>query len=160
MVSNSSAVSEALTEIDLLSFTKAWVASLVMRDIEAIRPHDPRDRRGFKRVVEVLDDEVNELISENAAARIILPLLTVANELRPSNTGAFEGFEAALRSLQLTFTSSSNPWYDDIEFPVSRTQAESFVSLLPDRQRELATAAAEAFVQGRMEDPLQTDVGR
>lgn len=144
----SKSASAALSEIDLHSFTKASVASLVARDIEAIRPHDPRDRRGFKRVVELLDSKVKALLEQNAAAEAVLPLLTVANELRPGNTGAFE------------FTSSPNPWYDDIEFPVSQTQAESFMSLLPHPQRQLAIAAADAFIRGRGESVPQTDVSR
>lgn len=110
--------------------------------------------------VELLDSKVKALLEQNAAAEAVLPLLTVANELRPGNTGAFEGFEAALRSLQLTFTSSPNPWYDDIEFPVSQTQAESFMSLLPHPQRQLAIAAADAFIRGRGESVPQTDVSR
>jgi hypothetical protein len=135
----------ALKSIDLHSFTKSWVAGLVRNHVDQIRPHDPIMREAFKAVLEALDRRVEELSEKQLPSEAILPLLQVANELRPSNTGAFEGFEAALRSLQLTFTSSPNPWYDNIEFPVSPTQAESFLSSIPDVQRDIALEAAKAF---------------
>jgi hypothetical protein len=135
----------ALKSIDLHSFTKSWVAGLVTNHVDRIRPHDPFMREAFKAVLEALDRRVDRLSEQKVPSEAILPLLQVANELRPSNTGAFEGFETALRSLQLTFTSSPNPWYDNIEFPVSQIQAESFLSSIPDVQREIALEAASAF---------------
>jgi hypothetical protein len=151
---------ESWRNIDLHSFTKAWVAGLVTQDVEAVRPHDPRDRRGFESVVELLDRKVEALTRQGSPAEVILPLLKVANELRPSNTGAYEGFEAALRALQLTFTSSPNPWYDDIEFPVSQVQACSFMRLIPEAQRRLALEAANAFVSARDQGSQGTNVRR
>ena len=135
----------ALKSIDLHSFTKSWVAGLVRNHIDRIRLHDPLMREAFKAVLDALDRRVEELSEQCLPSEAILPLLQVANELRPSNTGAFEGFETALRSLQLTFTSSPNPWYDNIEFPVSPTQAESFLRSIPEVQREIALEAAQAF---------------
>jgi hypothetical protein len=137
---------DTLKDIDLHSFAKAWVAGLVSQSVDAIRPHDPRDRQGFAGVLEMLDKKVASLVEQGAPADAILPLLQVANELRPSNTGSYEGFEAALRALQLTFTSSPNPWYDDIEFPVSQIQANSFMKQIPSAQRQLALEAAMAFI--------------
>jgi len=151
---------ESLRDIDLHSFTKAWVAGLVSSEVDAIRPHDPRDRRGFASVVEFLDRKVGLLVEQGAPADAVLPLLQVANELRPSNTGGYEGFEAALRALQLTFTSSPNPWYDDIEFPVSQTQARSFMKLIPGPQRRLALEAVEAFMKASERGSQDRDVGR
>lgn len=135
--------------IDLHSFTKGLVAGLIQRDVKAVYPHDKRDRRAFEKVVRLLDKEIERLRKAGTPASALLALARVANELRPSNTGTFEGFEAALRSLQLTFTSSPNPFYDDIAFPVSKTQALSFIDKMPPLQKHLALSAAKAFVAER-----------
>jgi hypothetical protein len=138
-----------LRNIDLHSFTKAWVAELVDKHVESVKPHDPADRRAFAAVLAALDDRIEELAKQKLPSEAILPLLQVANELRPSNTGSFEGFETALRALQLTFTSSPNPWYDSIAFPVSQVQARSFLSLTPAILRDIASDAARAFIASR-----------
>src|SRR5262245_3029671 len=102
--------------IDLLTFTKAFVAGLVTRGAQSIHPQEPADRRGFQSVVELLDAKVDQLVAETDQRLLARALIRIANELRPSNSGSFEGFEVALRSLQLTFASCPNPWYDEIEF--------------------------------------------
>jgi hypothetical protein len=137
------------TQVDLHSFTKALVAGLIGLNVDAVYPHDIRDRRGFAGVVRVLDLEVKRLRKKGASQDIVFSLSKIANELRPGNTGSYGGFEAALRSLQLTFTSSPNPFYDDIAFPVSKMQARSFTETIPDFQKKLALAAAKAFVAAR-----------
>jgi hypothetical protein len=150
----------ALKDIDLHSFTKAWVAELVDRHVDGVRPHDPVDRKAFAAVLKSLDHRIEELSKQNVPSEAILPLLQVANELRPSNTGSYEGFETALRALQLTFTSSPNPWYDSIAFPVSQVQARSFLSLIPHVLRDIASDAANAFIASRERGVQGPDVGR
>jgi hypothetical protein len=139
----------AKLDVDLHSFTKALVANLVELNVRAVRPHDMNDRRGFAGVVRALDTKVKALRQEGAAARDVLAIAKIANELRGSSTGNYEGFEAALRSLQLTFTASPNPFYDDIAFPVSQAQARSFTANISSFQRDLAASAAKAFVRAR-----------
>jgi hypothetical protein len=139
----------ALKDIDLHSFTKAWVAELVDKRVDSVKPHDPVDRKAFAAVLATLDDRIERLAKEQLPSEAILPLLQVANELRPSNTGSYEGFETALRALQLTFTSSPNPWYDSIAFPVSQVQARSFLNLIPAVLRDIASDAAKAFIASR-----------
>jgi hypothetical protein len=133
-------------EIDMQSFAKAWVAGLIDRDVVGVRPHEQTDRRGFERVVETLDKEVDRLSKEGAQELLILSLVKIANELRPSRAGDYEGFESALRSLQLTFTASPNPWYDYISFPVSKPNAKSFLEGVSSPIRHIADIAAQAFV--------------
>jgi len=149
-----------LKDIDLHSFTKAWVAELVDKNVDGVRPHDPIDRRAFAAVLASLDHHIEELTKESVPSEEILPLLQVANELRPSNTGSYEGFETALRALQLTFTSSPNPWYDSIAFPVSQVQARSFLNLVPAVLRDIASDAAKAFIASRERGNQSRDVGR
>jgi hypothetical protein len=138
--------------IDVHSFTKALVAGLVQMNVGAVSPHDTRDRRGFEKIVRVLDRAVQRLRREGASSKMLLSVAKLANELRASDVGAYEGFEAALRSLQLTFTSSPNPFYDDIDFPVSKTQAKSFIENIPTFQKDLALSAAKAFVAERKKE--------
>jgi hypothetical protein len=89
------------------------------------------------------------LRKERVPSETLLAVARLANELRASDVGTYEGFEAALRSLQLTFTSSPNPFYDDIDFPVSKTQAKSYIENIPNFQKDLALSAAKAFVAER-----------
>jgi hypothetical protein len=137
------------THIDVQSFTKALVAGLVQLNVDAVSPHNTRDRRGFEKIVRVLDRTVQRLRKERVPSKTLLAVARLANELRASDVGTYEGFEAALRSLQLTFTSSPNPFYDDIDFPVSKTQAKSYIDNIPTFQKDLALSAAKTFVAER-----------
>ncbi|UFI04667.1 hypothetical protein [Roseibium aggregatum] len=137
----------SLAILDLQAFAKAWVAELVELGISGVRPHDPLDRLGFETVVATLDNKIEELLANGAPKRDVLPLLKIANELRPSNAGDFEGFELALRSLQLTFTASPNPWYDYIDFPISEPHANSYLKRLPISVREITAATAKAYAE-------------
>jgi hypothetical protein len=136
------------TSIDLHTFAKSFIAGLVSRDRLAVRPHSPTDRRGFANVVRFLDNKIEQLEKAHESPRAIRQLVRVANELRPSNTGGYEGFEAALRSLQLTFASCPNPFYEEIAFSVPKPYAEATVMNLPKFQRQLVNEAADAFLQG------------
>lgn len=133
--------------LDLKTFTKAFVAGLVMRDMYEVRPGDTATRRGFEGVVEVLDQAREAIKSQGGDKAVIRMLGRLANELRSSNTGAFDGFEAALRQVQLTFTASPNPDYDDIVFSVPKSYAEAEVSGLEPAQRKLVDSAVEIFVE-------------
>jgi hypothetical protein len=133
--------------LDLQRFAKAFVAELVSHDLVAVRPKSPTDRRGFASVVRLLDQMVRELQERNGDKGEIRQLIRIVNELRPSNTGGFEGFEAALRSLQLTFSSCPNPFYEEIAFNVPKTYARATVDELPEFGKKLVNAAANAFIQ-------------
>ncbi len=135
------------TAFDLRTFTKAFVAGLVMKDMYEVRPDDIHTRRGFGSVVRVLDEARASLEASGADRNLVRMVGRLANELRPSNTGAFDGFEAALRQIQLTFTSSPNPEYDDIVFSVSRTYAEAAVAELPSDQQQIINDAVNKFVE-------------
>jgi hypothetical protein len=97
--------------------------------------------------VRLLDRKVEERERMKADTQTIRQLARIANQLRASNTGGYEGFEAALRSLQLTFASSPNPFYEEITFSVPKPYAEATVNRLPRFQRELVNEAADAFVR-------------
>lgn len=133
--------------LDLRTFTKAFVAGLVMRDMYEVRPDDFHTRRGFGRVVRILDEAKVKLKAEGADRDLVRRIGRLANELRASNTGAFDGFETALRQVQLTFTCSPNPEYDDIVFSVSKTYAEATVAELPHDQRRIVDDAVSVFAE-------------
>jgi hypothetical protein len=132
---------------DLRTFTKAFVASLVVRDMYEVRPDDIHTRRGFDRVVRVLDEAKTALKAKGADRDFVRRVGRLANELRASNTGAFDGFETALRQVQLTFTSSPNPDYDDIVFSVSKSYAEAALADLTTDQHQIVDDAVKVFVQ-------------
>ncbi len=133
--------------LDLRTFTKAFVAGLVAKDMYELRPADTLTRRGFEMVVRVLDAARVKLKEEGADKDFVRRVGRLANELRASNTGAFDGFESALRQAQLTFTSSPNPEYDDIVFSVPKAYAESTVKGLARSAKRLVTEAVGAFVK-------------
>jgi hypothetical protein len=118
-----------------------------MNDMYEVRPDDLHTRRGFAQVVRVLDDAKVALKSKGADSDFVRRVGRLANELRPGNTGAFDGFETALRQVQLTFTSSPNPDYDDIVFSVSKAYAESAVAELPPDQRQIVQEAIKVFIE-------------
>lgn len=134
-------------EFDLRAFTKAFVAALVLKDLYEVRPDDSQTRRGFNEVVRVLDEALGRLQETHADAGFIRRVRRVVNELRPSNTGAFDGFETALRKVQLTFTSSPNPDYDDIVFSVPKMYAQAAVDHLPADQKRIVEDAARVFFE-------------
>lgn len=146
-LSNAFELSGSVTAFDLRTFTKAFVACLVMRDLYEVRPDDAHTRRGFERVVRVLDDAKSALKASGADSDLVRQVGRLANELRQSNTGAFDGFETALRQVQLTFTSSPNPDYDDIVFSVSKAYAEAAVAELPSDQQQIVKKAVSVFIE-------------
>ena len=118
--------------LEVRGFIKAFIAALVTRDFVELRPHEPATRRGFGAVVDELDREADRLYGTgggNAAAR---RLTRLSNALRASNTGAYDGFESALRQVQLTFTSSPNPDYDEIAFSVPKLYASAVIAQLEE----------------------------
>jgi hypothetical protein len=133
---------------DTSTFMKGFVARLVLRNRASVRPSSPNDRRGFAEAVRLLDQKIEELEKGGAEPKIIRQLVRIANDLRASNSGGYEGFEAALRGLQLTFASCPNPFYEEIAFSVARPYAEATVENLPAVQRKIVNDAAEAFLQG------------
>lgn len=132
----------------LMHFTKAFIAELVARDAVSVRPHHPVDRQGFSNVIRTLD-EISDDLETRHRDDLAMILLAITNELRPSNTGAFEGFEAALRAQQLTFARCPNPFYEEIEFPVPKNHAASIVSRLPPFVRDVVQKAAASFLDAK-----------
>lgn len=137
-------------ELTLGSFAEGFVAKLITDGQSAIRPQSPEDRFGLNEVVQTLEREIQSIRGKSDLDRDwYRALVMLRNELRPSMTGAFDGFENALRNLQLSFTSCPNAFYEEITFNVTRPFAEAVVSELPQPQRDLIARAAKAFVDAR-----------
>jgi hypothetical protein len=132
---------------DIHDFMKGFVAGLVLKNRLSLRPQSPSDRRGFAKVVRKLDQKIDEFEHEKKNPELVDQLVQIANELRSSNTGGYEGFETALRSLQLTFASCPNPFYEEIAFSVPIPYAESTVESLPAPQRDLVKELVAEFLQ-------------
>ena len=142
-----SGTSESDRKIDTRLFARAFVAGLAQRNYQEVRPNDSRDRRGFYDVVSVLDRWIDDLEERQFDRSAIRQLVRISNDLRPSNSGGFEGFESALRALQTTLSGSPNPSYDEIEFTVTRGRAELVMEELSDWQRQLVEEAINAYLR-------------
>jgi hypothetical protein len=110
--------------IDLEQFTRGFVAALVDKDQPSIQPKRPEHVRGFYKVRELLQKEVDRAQSGNDR-EWLQQLVRLRNRLSPGPTGSFDQLETALRDLQHSFTESPNVYYEDIEFTISKPFAES-----------------------------------
>lgn len=140
--------------LSLAQFVQGFVAELLRLGTSAVRPKSEPDREGFARVVEALNDEITRIRrapDSESDQEWYRSLVRLRNELQASNSGAFDGFETALRNQQLSFTNSPNPFYEEIAFSVSRPFAQAVLKELPARARHLAGRAAEEFLKGRQE---------
>jgi hypothetical protein len=137
---------EGQLPFDRLGFFEAFVSSLVVRDMKGVSPDQPRSRRGFGRVLAIIDDAVR-LLRETDDEDSYRKLVRLRNELKPSSSGSYDGFEAALRSLQLTISSCPNPFYTEIAFTMPRSHAVERLKRLDPLGRDLASRSAEAFLK-------------
>jgi len=141
-------MSAALTIGD---FAQGFVAKLVEFGETAIHPKAPEDRIALRRVIDALEHELRNIHRDGSPeeAEWYRILVVLRNELKPSNSGAFDSFETALRNLQLSFTSCPNPFYEEIAFSVTKRYASAVFNEYPDRERHLIERAARAFVEAR-----------
>jgi hypothetical protein len=131
-------------------FASGFVARLIAKGRTAVEPQSSRDREGFFRVFQFVKDEVELLRRANRRDdRWYEGLVDVRNALKPSNNGAFDGFERLLRDLQVAMTAAPNPYYEQIALTVSRPFAESLLESLSKPKREFVEKAAEVFLQER-----------
>src|SRR5690349_6496757 len=142
---------EASEKLTIASFMKAFVARLIELGETAIYPKSDADRRGFSVVIESLNNEIDRLKNSNEAEDKALyrSLVVLRNQLQASSTGAYDAFETALRNLQLSFTNSPNPFYDEIAFTISRPFAKSIFMEMPGKQQKLIAELADRFRQAR-----------
>jgi hypothetical protein len=125
------------------SFIRGLVAYLVKEGVTSIRPHSPEDRKRFLALVDRLKELVAKASRENLGA--FRSLVRLRNELLPSNTGALDGIETALRNMQLSLTSAPNPFYDEIAFDITPTHAKSLFSQLEPADRDLIEQVGRAY---------------
>lgn len=140
------------------AFIKGFVAGLVTHDVLAIRLQDRETQRAFGRVVSGIDDQIDEVEAVDGERAFARDLVEIANSLRGGNTGAYDGFEASLREVQTTFTSSPNPSYDEIAFSVPRLYAKAVIERMSRLQRRVVDRAVDDFLgAGRGGDESQPD---
>ena len=130
-------------------FARGFVAKLIADGASAIVPQRPADRSGFKRVLDVLDEQIAIEREQPSRRDWYKQLVRLRNELQPSNNGAFDNFETALRNLQLSFTSSPNPFYKEILFSVSAPFARAVFEELEEGPKNVIDKSAKAFLETR-----------
>lgn len=133
--------------LNIEAFAKGLIAALVSADVDSIQPKAPEHRRALRKVHKLLQDEVTSLKSGGHDRDWLKQVVRVRNSLEPGPTGAFDQFETALRDLQLTFTECPNPYYEDIDFTVTKPFASSTLAAMPPREQDLVTRAAKIFVE-------------
>jgi recombinational DNA repair ATPase RecF len=124
-------------------FLRGLVAYLVQQGVTSIRPRSPEDRKRFLALLNELNEAVAKASRENL--RAYRSLVRLRNELLPSNTGALDGIETALRNMQLSLTSAPNPFYDEIAFDIPPAHAESVFGQLEQADRELISQVGRAY---------------
>jgi hypothetical protein len=132
--------------LDAERFTRGFVAKLLQLDATALQPRKREDRLGFRRVLKVIEDEIAIRQSEGRRSRFYMDLVRLRNELSPSNAGAFDNLETALRDLQLSVTDCPNPFYEEIVFTGSRPNANATLATLPAEYLGVIEKAAKAFL--------------
>jgi len=132
--------------LDTERFTRGFAARLFQLNTRALQPRNHQNRLGFRRVVDVLEAELTELRLQKPLPGLYRDLVRLRNKLSPSNIGAFDSFESALRDLQLSVTDSPNPFYEEIVLTSSPANAEATLAEIPDEQRRLIDKAARAFL--------------
>ena len=126
-------------------FFRGFIAFLVKNGVTSISPHSQEDRRRFMQLFEELNAIVDDTPQEDRQRYRCL--VRLRNELVPSNTGALDGIETAFRNLQLSLTSSPNPFYDEIAFDLPPAHAESLFQGLSEADQKVVSRAAGAFLR-------------
>lgn len=124
-------------------FLRGLVAYLVQKGVTSTRPRSPEDRKRFLALIEKLNEIVASAPRDNLEE--FRALVRLRNELLPSNTGALDGMETALRNMQLSLTSAPNPFYEEISFDIPQPLAASLFDQLVPADRDLVIQAGEAY---------------
>jgi hypothetical protein len=137
----------ATAEFSTDRFIKAFIAQLVQAGKPGVPPRDPSVRRGFRKVVELIDDRVRTLRAAGTSLVVLRPWIEAGNHLRLSATGGVENWERALRSAQLTFTKVGNPGYEMVTFTIDTARAQSELASLQATEKEFVNAAVSEFLK-------------
>lgn len=135
------------------TFFKAWVSALVVKGESVFQPDHPRTRRALNAVRTYFENRVKESVEDEDFEREYL-LLELRNQFLPSNTGAFDGVERALRNLQTSLVMSPNPDYEEMVFEVPQSFAKAIVDSLVLTDRDLVQAAVEAYLESKKSSGL------
>ncbi|WP_298814649.1 hypothetical protein [uncultured Sphingomonas sp.] len=127
-------------------FLKGFIAQLVLEGLRSISSRDPQVHRGLKRVVELLDDRVREILDESDDVRLAGPWIATGNLLRLSPTGGVENWERALRSVQMTYTRIGGDDRDSVAFEIDEVRAADELAHLQPADRAFVEVAATAFI--------------
>lgn len=143
------------TKLTTNTFTKAFIAQLVLSDFKSLCIDDWSSLQGFRSAVEFLDCCVERLNCSSTSDQypLFCFLVHIANELRPSSTGAFDGFKHALVCQQLTFCNLS---VDDrnhrtLGFDISKSYAREEIVRLTKPVQLIIEQFTQAFVRFKID---------
>jgi hypothetical protein len=129
-------------------FIKGLVAELSTRGITDIKPHSPNTLDGFRKIINALESEIKKLSKSKDldAVERYNQLIYLRNELNPSLTGAFDGLEHNLLSLQNSYIKCPNPHYDKIFINISPVLAKAFLLQAEKCNLDLIQKATNAYL--------------
>lgn len=141
-------------ELTLKEFTRGMVASLVTANVGSIQPKRPDQRKALRAVWQHISKETERARkSHTQDVDWLKQLIRLRNGMAPGITGTFDQFETALRDLQLSFTQSPNPSYEDVDFTVSKPFARSRLARFDQRARKLVDDATTIFLENSASRP-------
>jgi len=143
-------------ELDPTTFCRGFVSRLVLDGRSVIQPKSVAGRRGFRQLVQVLNQEIANRRERGESGDMLQyrQLVRLRNYLQEGNNGAFENLETLLRDMQTSALMLPNPDYEEMTIVISRPYAESILGEFGSDTRQLIESAAMAFSKEQKEASL------
>lgn len=129
-------------------FIEAFIAKLVEVGEHSVEPKNPRDRGGFKAMVDKIEEAVEKARGPDLSDWLI-DLVRLSNVLQCGDTGTFDNLETLLREFQPGYARSPNPYYERVEFVLPKGVASEILDELAPEQDDLVSQAVVAFRDAR-----------
>jgi hypothetical protein len=136
-----------MTTLTTDGFIEAFAAQMIEKGQSVIRLNDPAVRERLLNIFEFLDEEVEVVAHKSNDQDWLRSLINIRNLFQPSPIGAFDKFEAIMRSRQSYLTEHPNPYYQDIVFRLPAAAAASVIQSLESPLRDLIGRTVEQFLK-------------
>jgi hypothetical protein len=135
-----------MTTLTTDSFIEAFAAELIQRGHRVLRLNEPRVRDRLLSIYELLDQEL-DAPGDTSDVDWKRSLINIRNIFQPSPIGAFDKFEAMMRSRQVYLTEHPNPYYQDIVFRLPAAAASSILQSLGKPLQELIGRTVDRYLE-------------
>lgn len=100
------------------SFARLLIASLTLRGACEIDLGSRKDRESLGRLVDEIEKIITEQLQAQPLSRMVKDLIRIHNQISPSDSGAFDGFEELITAQQYWIVSRYNPSLDKIKLSI------------------------------------------